>query len=74
MSAITINTNELKSLIRDAVNEAFDARIQELRRDWDDEMTDAALARAIDEARALKEPSIPLDDYLKELQAQIDEA
>jgi hypothetical protein len=51
MSAITIDSTELKALIRSVVDEAVEERLAKLESDWDDEATDQALARAMDEAR-----------------------
>ena len=51
MSTITIDSTELKELIRSVVDEAVEERLSKLESDWDDEQTDQALARAMDEAR-----------------------
>jgi hypothetical protein len=51
------------------VNEAFDERMDELRSDWDDEMTDAALARAMDEARS--SPRMSVEEFHKRLQTSL---
>lgn len=65
MSAITIDTAELQSLIRSAVDEAFQAHLDELQSDWDDATTDAALARAMDEAR--NSPRMSSEEFVKRL-------
>ncbi|GEP44358.1 hypothetical protein [Brevifollis gellanilyticus] len=65
MSAITIDSAELQSLIRSAVNEAFQAHLDELQSDWDDETTDGALARAMDEVRY--SPRMSSEEFLKRL-------
>lgn len=74
MNAITIDPAELRSLIHEAVKEAFDEQMHNLRHNWDDEVSDAALARAMDEALAQDEPVIPLPEFRKQLQAQINES
>ena len=67
MSAISIDTAELKTLIRSAVNEALQAHLSELQSDWDDDMTDAGLARAMDEVR--DSPPMSPDEFFKRLES-----
>jgi hypothetical protein len=69
MSAITIDPAELKALIRSVVDEAVEERLAQLQSDWDDEVTDQALARAMEEAR--NDPTIPGEQFLAELKARL---
>jgi len=69
MSTIAIDTSQLQYLIRSAVNEAFNERMDELRSDWDDELTDAALARAMDDAR--NSPRMSVEEFHKRLQTSL---
>lgn len=67
-TTIAISPEELKSLIRSAVDEAFESRRVRDQSDWDDEMTDAALVRAMDEAK--DSPRMSPEEFLQRLTSE----
>jgi hypothetical protein len=62
-----LSPSELKSLIQSAVDEAFEARLSNMQSDWDDDMTDAALASAMEEAKGSSRMSP--EEFFKRLES-----
>ncbi|HBJ83183.1 MAG TPA: hypothetical protein DDZ88_04780 [Verrucomicrobiales bacterium] len=73
MSTIALNPFELKSLIQEAVNEAFHQNLSTMADYMEEEaVVDRNLARLLDEARDRNEPTLTLEEFRQRLQADID--
>lgn len=72
MSTIALNPAELRSLVQDAVNDAFQQNLGSIADYMEEEaVIDRNLARLIEEARHSDEPTIPGAVFRHELEARI---
>ena len=70
MTTIAISTEELKDLIKSAVDEAIERRFASILDEIEEEeVVDRNLARLMDEAR--NEPTISGEEFLAELKASL---
>ncbi len=73
MSTIALNPIELKSLIQEAVDEAFQRNLSTFADYLEEEaVVDRNLARLMDEARSRNEPTVTLEEFRRRLQDDID--